>query len=67
MGNRVCNIFECCFILPKHNKWGLGVAFSNSEHRLVLGHVNDMRCLEKVHVFCLFDLILYIPSTIFQI
>ena len=46
---------------------GGGVAFHNSGHRLALGHVNDMRCLEKVHAFCLFDLILYIPSTIFQI
>ena len=45
---------------------GGGVAFHNSGHRLALGHVNDMRCLEKVHAF-LFDLILYIPSTIFQI
>ena len=54
-GNRVCNIFECCFILPKHNKWG--VAFHNSGHILALGHVNDMRCLEKVHdfLFVLFD------------
>ena len=29
----------------KHNTWG-GVAFHNSGHRLALGHVNDMRCLE---------------------
>ena len=46
------------------------VAFHNSEHRLALGHVNDMRdmiCQGKVHAFCLFDLILYIPSTISQI
>ena len=57
-----------------------GVAFHNSGHRLAFGHVNDMRCLEKVHAFLfvfggvwkkdmlfyLFDLILYIPSTIFQ-
>ena len=28
-----------------------GVAFHNSGHRLALGHVNDMRCLEKVHAF----------------
>ena len=34
---------------PKHNK--LGVAFHNSGHRLALGHVNDMRCLEKAHAF----------------
>ena len=46
---------------------GGGVAFHNSGYRLALGHVNDMRCLEKVHAFCLFDLILYIQSTIFQI
>ena len=26
-------------------------AFHNSGHRLALGHVNDMRCLEKVHTF----------------
>ena len=45
---------------------GGGVAFHNSGHRLALGHLNDVRCLEKVHAFCLFDLILYIPSTIFQ-
>ena len=47
---------------------GGGVAFHNSGHRLALGHVNDMRCLEKVlaFLFC-FYLILYIPSTIFQI
>ena len=37
-----------------------GVEFYNSGHRLALGHVNDMRYLEKVHAFCLFDLILYI-------
>ena len=30
---------------------GGGVAFHNSGHRLALGHVNDMRCLEKVHAF----------------
>ena len=46
---------------------GGGLPFHNSGHRLTLGHVNDTRCLEKVHAFCLFDLILYIPSTIFQI
>ena len=28
-----------------------GVAFHNSGHRLALGHVNDMRCLEIVHAF----------------
>ena len=44
IGNRVYNIFKYCFILPKHNKRG-GVAF----HRSAFGHVNDMRCLEKVH------------------
>ena len=27
------------------------VAFHNSGHRLALGHVKDMRCLEKVHSF----------------
>ena len=26
-----------------------GVAFHNSRNRLALGHVNDMRCLEKVY------------------
>ena len=30
---------------------GGGVAFHNSGHRFALGHVNDMSCLEKVHVF----------------
>ena len=35
----------------KHNKRGGGVAFHISRHRLALGHVNDMRCLEKVHAF----------------
>ena len=34
------------------NGWGGGgVGFYNSGHRLALGHVNDMRCLEKVHAF----------------
>ena len=33
----------------KQYKWG--VAFHNSGHRLALGHVKDMRCLEKVHAF----------------
>ena len=34
------------------NGWGGGgVAFHNSGYRLALGHVNDMRCLEKVHAF----------------
>ena len=37
-----------------YNKLGGGVSFQNSGNRLALGHVNDMRCLEKVHVF-LFD------------
>ena len=50
------------------NGGGGVVAFHNSGHKLALGHCNDMRCLEKVHTFfCLFDLILYFPSTIFQI
>ena len=37
----------------KNTKMGGGgeVAFHNSGHRLALGHVNDMRCLEKVHAF----------------
>ena len=26
-----------------------GVTFQNSEHRLALGRVNDMRCLGKIH------------------
>ena len=30
---------------------GGGVAFRNSGHRLALGHVNNMRCLEKFHAF----------------
>ena len=30
---------------------GRGVTFHNSGHRLALGHVNDMRYLEKVHAF----------------
>ena len=44
----------------------MGGGSSDSGDRLALDHVNDMRCLEKVHAF-LFDLILYIPLTIFQI
>ena len=51
IGNRVCNIFECCLLLPKNTINGGGVEFYNSGHRLALGHVNDMRCLEKVHAF----------------
>ena len=43
------------YFAKKHNKWGGGggggVAFHNSGHRLALGYVNDMRCLEKVHAF----------------
>ena len=31
------------------NVGGGGVTFHNSGHRLALGHVNDMRCLGKVH------------------
>ena len=39
-------------LCQKLNKWGGGgVAFHNSGHRLALGHVNDMRCLGKVHAF----------------
>ena len=30
---------------------GGGVAFHNPGHRLSLGHVNVMRCLEKEHSF----------------
>ena len=30
---------------------GGGVGVHNSGHRLALGHVNDMRCPEKVHAF----------------
>ena len=30
---------------------GGGVEFYNSGHRLAHGHVNDMRCLKKVHAF----------------
>ena len=33
------------------NGGGGGVEFYNSGHRLALGHVKDMRCLEKVHAF----------------
>ena len=51
IGNRVCNIFECCYILQKAQKMGGGVAFHNSGHRLALGNVNDMRCLEKIKCF----------------
>ena len=41
------------FYLAKNtiNGGGGGGAFHNSGHRLALGHVNDMRCLEKVHAF----------------
>ena len=39
------------FYFAKTTINGGGVAFHNSGHRLVLGHVNDMRCLEKVHAF----------------
>ena len=52
IGNRVCNIFECClFCQNTMNGGGVGVAFHNSGHRLAFGHVNDMRCLEIVHAF----------------
>ena len=30
-----------------------GGAFHNSGQRLALGDVNDMRCLEKLHVYML--------------
>ena len=50
IGNRVFNTSECCLTLPKTKKIrGEGVTFLNSGHRLALGHVNDMRCLGKVH------------------
>ena len=39
------------FDFAKNTINGGGVAFNNSGHRLAHGHVNDMRCLEKVHVF----------------
>ena len=39
------------YFAKKLNKRGRGVAFYNSGHRLALGHVNDMRCLGKVHAF----------------
>ena len=48
------------FYFAKNTINGGGVEFYNSGHRLALGHVNDMRYLEKVHAFCMFDLILYI-------
>ena len=48
IGNRVFNIFECWFTLTIHKTWR-EVNFHNSGHRLALGHVNDMRCLGKVH------------------
>ena len=52
VGNRVCNIFECCFIVPKNTiNGGEGVAFHNSGDRLALGHVNNLRCLEKSTCF----------------
>ena len=38
------------FYFAKHkNGGGGGVTFHNSGHRLALAHVNDMRCLGKVH------------------
>ena len=30
---------------------GGGITFHNSGHRLALGHLNDMRCLQKVYAF----------------
>ena len=40
------------FYFAKNEKMGGGgVVFHNCGHRLPLGHVNDMRCLEKVHAF----------------
>ena len=35
------------------NGRGGGVALHNSGHRLALGHVNDMMCVEKFHAFLL--------------
>ena len=38
------------FYFDNTQKWGGGaVAFHNAGHRLALGHVNDMRCLGKMH------------------
>ena len=48
IGNRVFIIFECCFTLTKHKNGG-GGGVHNSGHRLALGHVNDLRCLGKLH------------------
>ena len=39
------------FYFAKYTTNGGGVAFHNAGHRLALGHVNDMRCLEKVCAF----------------
>ena len=36
------------FYFDNIQKWGTG-NFHNSGHRLALGHVNDTRCLGKVH------------------
>ena len=35
-------------------KMGGGGTFHNSGHRLALGHVNDMRCLGKVHALAIY-------------
>ena len=40
-----------CYFAKNTINGGRGVAFHNYGHRLALGHVNDMRCLEKVHAF----------------
>ena len=37
------------FYFDNTQRKGGGVTFHNSGHRLALGHVNDMRCLGKVH------------------
>ena len=39
------------FYFDKNTINGGGVAFHNSGHRLAHSHVNNMRCLEKVHAF----------------
>ena len=40
------------FYLAKNTiNGGGGVAFHNSGHRLTLGRMNDMRCLEKYMLF----------------
>ena len=39
------------FYFAKRAKNGGGVAFHNSGHKLALGNVNDIRCLQKITFF----------------